>query len=196
MSLPGPSDALQAPETAAGQLTGRVVNADREGPMTNLPAIADRLEIEALRAEFTDALMMHDYDRLASLFIQGAAVRMPHINAEAVSRGEIRAVVEGLQGLCDCFVQSSHPGTIQLNGDTASGRTHMSELARLRDGPSHLNHGIYHDRYQRTPDGWRFTERVYEIKYVDTTPLGGSAPTAAGASESTDREPVLDEGRR
>jgi hypothetical protein len=35
--------------------------------MSNLQAIADRFEIEALRGEFTDALMMRDYDRFASL---------------------------------------------------------------------------------------------------------------------------------
>jgi hypothetical protein len=33
----------------------------------NIQMIADRAEIEALRAEFTDAGMMRDYDRLASL---------------------------------------------------------------------------------------------------------------------------------
>src|SRR6266545_5703420 len=25
------------------------------------------------------------------------------------------------------------------------------------------DYGVYHDRYQRTPDGWKFTERVYEV---------------------------------
>jgi hypothetical protein len=29
------------------------------------------------------------------------------------------------------------------------------------------------------PDGWRFSERVHEIKYLDTTPLAGSPPHAA-----------------
>jgi hypothetical protein len=38
---------------------------------------------------------------------------------------------------------------------------------------------VYHDHYRRTPDGWKFTERVYEIKYIDTTLLAGSAPHAA-----------------
>ena len=52
---------------------------------------------------------------------------------------------------------------------------------RLRDGSSHLNYAIYHDRYQRTGDGWKFTERVYEVRYLDTTPLAGSAPRATGA---------------
>ena len=32
--------------------------------MSDLQAIADRFEIEALRAEFTDAVMMRDYDRI------------------------------------------------------------------------------------------------------------------------------------
>jgi len=102
--------------------------------MSDLQTIADRFEIEALRGEYTDAVMMHDYDRLASLFTHDGAVRMPHINDEAVSREEIRAGIEPLQGLCDYFVQTTHRGTIQ---------------------------------------------RVNEIKYLDTTPLAGSAPHAA-----------------
>jgi hypothetical protein len=54
--------------------------------MSNFQIIADRFEIEALRGEFTDAVMMHDYDRLASLFTLDGVVRFPSIGAEAVSR--------------------------------------------------------------------------------------------------------------
>ena len=151
-------------------------------PMSDLQAIADRVEIEALRGEFTDAVMMRDYDRLASLFTQDGVVRIPHIGAEAVSREEIRAGIERLQALLDYFVQTTHPGTIQLDGDTASGRAYICELGRFRDGRSELNYAIYHDRYQRTGDGWKFTERVYEVRYLDTTPLAGSAPRAAPGS--------------
>jgi len=78
-------------------------------------------------------------------------------------------------------VQNTHPGTIQLDGDTATGRAYMQELARTRDGRQGLNYAIYHDRYQRTPDGWKFAERVYEVRYLDTSPLAGSAPRPAGA---------------
>jgi hypothetical protein len=53
---------------------------------------------------------------------------------------------------------------------------------RFRDGRSQLNYAVYHDRYQRTPDGWKFTERVYELRYLDTTPLAGSAPQAAAGA--------------
>jgi ketosteroid isomerase-like protein len=146
--------------------------------MSDLQAIADRVEIEALRGEFTDAAMMRDYDRLASLFTPGGTLRMPHIHVEAAGREQIRAWGEQVPDLVDYFVQTTHPGTIQLDGDTAAGRAYLCELIRLRDGSSELNYAIYHDRYQRTGDGWKFTERVYEIRYLDTSPLAGSAPHA------------------
>jgi ketosteroid isomerase-like protein len=147
--------------------------------MSDLQAIADRVEIEALRGEFTDAVMMNDHDRLASLFTPDGAVRISLANIEAVGREAIRGLGERRQALADYFVQTTHPGTIQLNGDSATGRAYLSEVAHLHDGGSQLNYFVYHDRYQRTPDGWKFTERAAEFRYVDTTPLAGAAPGAA-----------------
>jgi ketosteroid isomerase-like protein len=150
--------------------------------MSDLQSIADRVEIEALRGEFTDAVMMRDYDRAALLFTPGGVLRMPNIPAELVGRQEIRGWGERVPALVDYFVQTTHPGMISLDGDTATGRAYMSELIGLRDGRSELNYAIYHDRYQRTPGGWKFTERVYEVRYHDTSPLAGSAPHAAPRS--------------
>jgi ketosteroid isomerase-like protein len=147
--------------------------------MSDIQAIADRVEIEALRGEFTDAAMMDDYDRIADLFTPDGVVRMPDAHVELVGWEQLRAFGGRRDALVEYFIQNTHPGVIRLDGDTAAGRAYMSELIRLRDGSSHLNYAIYHDRYRRTPDGWRFTERVYEIRYLDTTPLAGSPPRAA-----------------
>jgi ketosteroid isomerase-like protein len=144
--------------------------------MNDFQAVADRVEIEALRGEFTDAAMMRDYDRLASLFTPDGALRMPDVPVDLAGREQIRAWGERVPTVVDYLVQNTHPGIIRLAGDTASGRAYMQELIRLRDGGSHQNHAIYHDRYRRTGDGWRFTERVYEIRYLDESPLAGSAP--------------------
>ena len=149
-------------------------------PMSDLEAIADRVQIEALRGEFSDAVMMNDHDRFASLFTPDGAVRIPLGGIEAVGREGIRALGERRQARMDYFLQTAHPGTIQLDGDTATGRAYLSELAHGRDGSSHLNYFVYHDRYQRTPDGWKFIERVAEFRYLDTTPLTGAAPSTAG----------------
>jgi ketosteroid isomerase-like protein len=143
--------------------------------MSDYQAIADRVEIEALRGEFTDAVMMNDHDRLASLFTPDGAVRIPFGDIEAAGQDEIRGLGERREAFADYFIQTTHAGTIQLDGDTATGRAYLSELAHARDGSSHLNYFVYHDRYQRTVDGWKFTERVAEFRYIDNSPLAGSA---------------------
>jgi ketosteroid isomerase-like protein len=150
--------------------------------MSDLQRIADRIEIEALRGEFTDAIMMHDYDRFASLFANEGVWRISYIDVELVGRAEIRHGVERMQSHWEYFVQTTHAGSIRIDGDRAVGRAHIYELGHMRDGRSERNHALYHDRYERTPNGWKFAERVYDVRYVDTTPLAGSAPDAvAGA---------------
>ncbi|MFE0458619.1 nuclear transport factor 2 family protein [Kitasatospora sp. NPDC058965] len=147
----------------------------------HLQDLADRIEIEALRAEVSDAVMMRDYERAAALFTPNGTMRWPHIGREFVGRSEIRAGIEWGQGLWEFFVQTVHPGVVRVDGDLAAGRAWIQEFGRLHDGSSHANYAVYHDRYARTPDGWRFTERVYEVRYEDSTALPGSAPSAATA---------------
>ncbi len=152
--------------------------------MSDFQAIADRVEIEALRGEFTDAVMMRDYDRAASLFTPDGVLRMPNIPAELAGQEQIRAWGARVPALVEFLVQNTHPGAIRLDGDTASGRAYLHELGRIRGSGSELNYAIYHDHYQRTDEGWKFTERVYEVRYHDTTPLAGSPPPAAGPPAS------------
>ncbi|MEU6518739.1 nuclear transport factor 2 family protein [Streptomyces sp. NPDC046978] len=143
--------------------------------MSDFRLIADRVEIEALRGEFSDAVMMRDYDRVASLFAPDGAWRMPDIPVELTGQAAIRAWGDRVPDFVEFLVQTTHPGVIRLDGDLASGRSYMQELGRGRDGRSEINYAIYHDRYQRTPDGWKFSERVYEVRYRDQSPLAGSA---------------------
>lgn len=144
--------------------------------MTDLRAIADRVEIDALRAEFTDAPMMRDYDRLAALFTEDAVWSIPAAGIELTGRDTVLTWFRGVPDRLDFLVQNSHPGSLHVTGDTATGRTFVHEVLRQHDGTSHTNLAIYHDRYHRTPTGWRYTERTYEIRYLDPTPLPGKAP--------------------
>jgi ketosteroid isomerase-like protein len=150
--------------------------------MSDFQAIADRVEIEALRGEFTDGAMMRDYDRVAALFTPDGALRMPNIPAELIGPEQIRAFGRRVPEIVEFLVQTTHPGTIQLAGDTATGRAYLQEVGRARDGRSELNFAIYHDRYRRTACGWKFTERVYEVRYHDTTPLAGEGSPVGQAA--------------
>ena len=102
--------------------------------MSDLQAIADRVEIEALRGEFTDAAMMRDYDRFASLFTQDGALRIPNIPASSSAGTRSAPGSSGCRISWDYFVQTTHPGTIELDGDTAIGRAYIQEFGRMRDG--------------------------------------------------------------
>jgi hypothetical protein len=51
--------------------------------MSDIQAIADRVEIEALRNELTDAVMMRDYGRGAALFTPDGVVRISRIGASS-----------------------------------------------------------------------------------------------------------------
>ncbi|MCX4594888.1 nuclear transport factor 2 family protein [Streptomyces sp. NBC_01549] len=86
----------------------------------------------------------------------------------------IRAWGRRVPDVVDFLVQNTHPGVIQLDDDIACGRAYVSEVGRGRDGRGGLNYAIYHDRYRRTGDGWKFAERVYEVRYEDASPLAGS----------------------
>ena len=159
--------------------------------MSDLQAIADRVEIDALRGEFTDAAMTNDHERFASLFTADGAVRIPAAGIAAVGHEQLRSLGAQRQGRVELFIQNAHPGTIRIDGGTATGRAYLCELIRLRDGSSHLNYGVYHDRFQRTADGWKFAERTYEARYVDTTPLAGApAPQPPAPDPQTSRRPT------
>ncbi|PRX98955.1 nuclear transport factor 2 family protein [Allonocardiopsis opalescens] len=149
--------------------------------MHDLQALADRVEIAALPGEFTDAGMTRDYGRAAALFTDDGVWRIPGAGIEFTGREAIRAGFERLQGNWEFFVQNVHPGSIRVDGDTAVGRVYVAELGRFRTGASHQNYALYHDRFRRTADGWRFTERTYEIRYSDSAPLGGTAGAPPGA---------------
>jgi polyisoprenoid-binding protein YceI len=151
--------------------------------------ITDRVAIEALRNEFTDAVMMRDYDRLASLFTPDGELRIPEL-PELIGQDEIRAWGRRVPEVVAFLVQNAHPGSVQLDGDTAVGRVFIEELVATRDGRSGLNFSIYHDRYRRTDDGWRFAQRIYEVRYLDTTPLAGSPPTSATPWADASARPV------
>jgi hypothetical protein len=95
--------------------------------MRDLQAIADRVEIEALRGEFTDAVMMRDYDRVASLFTPTARWRR-------------------VFGSTSC-----KPPTRARSGWTATPPPAVptcKNSGAFRDGHSELNYPIYHDRYR------------------------------------------------
>jgi hypothetical protein len=61
--------------------------------------------------------------------------------------------------------QVAPTGTVQVEGDRATGSWYVLELNRLDDGSGTLHLGHYDDRYERTGEGWLFTERRFAMVY-------------------------------
>ena len=59
-----------------------------------------------------------------------------HVPVEATGPEEIRAWGQRALALPDFFVPITQPGTIQLDGDTASGRAYMCEVMGTLSNPT------------------------------------------------------------
>lgn len=57
-----------------------------------------------------------------------------------------------------------------IDGDHATGRADLVELLEPSTGEPRMITGRYDDVYVRTDDGWRFQQRVFDLRYVG--PLG------------------------
>lgn len=142
----------------------------------------DREALRALRGAFADAANLRHFDRFAALFADGATWDIPDMKARFDGRPAIRAGIERMLGLWEFFVQTTHEGIIEGDGDRAWGRAYVSEIGRFHAGGSQLNYAVYDDRFVRTAEGWRFASRTYRFLYVDETALAGRAlpiPTLA-----------------
>ena len=110
--------------------------------MSDFQAIADRVEIEALRGEFTDAAMMCDYDRVASLFTPDGALRMPDVPVELVGRDQIRAWRERREAMVEYScrpptrVRSSSTATPRPAAPTSTSSLACATAAHTRTSPS------------------------------------------------------------
>ena len=102
----------------------------RRHPMTDFQAIADRVEIEALRGEFTDAAMMRDRARLAALFTpRRRAADAEHPRRAGRPGGDPRRgrAAAGPVGL----LRAEHPpGHDPARRRHRAGRAYIQELAR------------------------------------------------------------------
>lgn len=148
-----------------------------------LQEISDRLEIQELFVDYTQAIDRRDWDALDDVFTPDA-----HIDYSATggSAGDLAATKAFLAQVMPMFKSYQHlVGTskIVIDGDTATATSilHNPMVLPGRDGgPPHTFFvGVwYHDQLVRTARGWRIKQRVEELCYFHNVPEG-MAPEGA-----------------
>jgi hypothetical protein len=141
-----------------------------------LQHVIDQLEIQQLPITYANAIDTKNFDALDDVFTPDAYI---DYRAFGGPDGKYPTIKKFLQDALPNFPHFMHlvgNVAVKISGDTATGRTACFNpmVCKLADGAEQIMYiGLwYHDKYARTPKGWRFVERIEERCYVDNAPEG------------------------
>jgi hypothetical protein len=90
---------------------------------------------------------------------------------------EIRSGLIRFSGNMDYIVQVNTPSVITVDGDTATAECVIRECGKLTGQDAALEIlGLYKDKLVRTPRGWKFTYRLFELRGMHSFPLLPAIP--------------------
>lgn len=141
--------------------------------------IKDELEIRALADKFSDAANRKDSAQFESLWAEDGVWKIgPPINVEFKGRKTMGGSVVHMLGMWDFFVQLTGPGVVTIQGDKATARFYVNEIARKKDDKSgNYNLSVYDDELVKENGEWRFLKRTYHTIYQDAPNYTGLVQT-------------------
>ena len=139
----------------------------------SIQEISDRLEIQDLMVRYSYALDFQDWEAMEALFTPDATVDYSEMGG---SKGNLATTMEFLRTTMPTFPSYQHlvaGSEIKVDGDTARVRTMLHNPMVLSEGdqPDLMLCGLWYlDTLVRTPDGWKFKERVEKKSYMRILP--------------------------
>jgi hypothetical protein len=147
----------------------------------SLQEISDRLELQELAVRYSTSVDRQDWSLYESLFMPDAVIDYTAVGGV---RGAPHEVAQWLAKVMPNFPTYQHlvaNHELKIDGDEAWGRVMLFNpmAVPVPGGVQIASSGLwYNDRYRRTPDGWKFTERVEEHSWARDWPAGFSVPDA------------------
>jgi hypothetical protein len=147
----------------------------------SLQEISDRLELQELAVRYSTSVDRKDWALYESLFTPDAVI---DYTAMGGVRGGPHEVAQWLAKVMPNFPVYQHlvaNHELSVNGDEAWGRAMCFNPmgCQTPGGVQVASSGLwYNDRYRRTPDGWKFSERVEEASWARDWPQGFTVPDA------------------
>jgi SnoaL-like domain len=140
-----------------------------------LQLVKDELEIRGLAERFSDAANRKDGAQFQALWAKDAIWKIgPPINMEFKGKENMGSSVTHMLGLWDFFVQLSGPGVVTINGDKATARFYVNEIARKADDKSgNYNLSMYDDELVKENGKWVFVKRTYNTIYQEAPQYKG-----------------------
>jgi hypothetical protein len=132
---------------------------------------ADRVAIDEQITRYCRAIDTGDWDLLDSIFTSDAVL---DYTSSGGTRGPFPEMKAWLASVLPNFAVRQHLVTnreITIDGDTATSRSSLLNPMGMRRDDGGLDLFItgatYHDRWTRTADGWRMTERRLDEHWRD-----------------------------
>lgn len=143
--------------------------------LKSLQLVKDELEIRALAEKFSDAANRKDGNQFQSLWAKDAIWKIgPPIDIEFKGQENMGTSVTHMLELWDFFVQLSGPGVVSINGDKATARFYVNEIARKADDKSgNYNLSMYEDELVKENGKWLFKKRTYNTIYQEAPEYKG-----------------------
>ncbi len=148
---------------------------------TDVATMLDKAAITETTARFADACNTRDIAAFRALWLPDGVWEIGEpFPARAEGVDDIANLCQTLLGLWEVFVQFTHSGVIEIDGDTAIARWTMQETASSPEADRFYNNfGLYEDTLLRVDGKWLFKHRRYHYMYMDGSPLAGQIPALA-----------------
>ena len=148
--------------------------------------------IRQLHARFCDAVWRQDAEAFANCFAENGEWKIAGMHI--CGRAEIGSLIAKFLAACERVLVMPSIPLLEVGDGSATGRLHLLEFAKMRDGSSALTVGVYYDRYVEEGGAWRFQWRHFALHYRGPTDLSetlvespdyGPPPALPGTDEPT-----------
>lgn len=129
--------------------------------------IEDRLAIRELHDSYCDAVLRTDPDDWGALWTEDAVWSL--MGTEVVGRENIVNLWNGAMSQFDAVSFLGIPGSLQVTGDTASGRYQTHEIL-VENGEPRIAGGRYDDEFVKIDGQWLYSKRIFNV----VAQLGGN----------------------
>ena len=137
----------------------------------------DELSIQQTINRYSVAASQARWDEVLDTFTPDGVWEVPVHQVRFEGPAEIRGGLIRFSGNMDYIVQVNTPSVITVDGDTATAECVIRECGKLTGQDAALEIlGLYKDKLVRTPRGWKFTYRLFELRGMHSFPLLPAIP--------------------
>ena len=137
--------------------------------MLTLEQVSDRLELQQLVTDYAYAIDERDWPRLDHIFTPDAQIDYTAMGGIKGDFATVRAWLPEALKHFPAYMHLTGNLSFEIAGDTATGKVacfNPMVIPKPEGGSETMMLGLWYlDRYRRTPQGWRISERAEKKCY-------------------------------